>query len=36
MGGCLRACENTGGEGVTIQVGDIRAERVAHNTGRGQ
>jgi len=32
----LRTCDDTGGEGVTIQVGGIRAERAGRNTGGGQ
>ena len=32
----LRACDDTGGEGVTIQVWGIRGERAASNTGGGQ
>jgi len=32
----LRACDETGDEGVVIQVGGIRAERTARYTGRGQ
>ena len=31
----MRACDDTGGEGVTIQMGGIRRERAARNTGGG-